>query len=78
MLIQKKLDQLDKNVLVGSILVIGSGETIALSQSLFDKLEEPGRLVLNATHRPGSGGAGHSDSTSLVNLSAITLTNYGG
>ena len=31
--------------------------------------------MLNATHRSEGGGAGHSDSTSLVNPSVITLSN---
>ena len=34
--------------------------------------------MLNAMHRYDGGGAGKSDSTSLVNLSAITLTYDGG
>ena len=55
--------------------IFGAGEDVATRQWLLNKFEDTEGLVLNVMHRSEGEGAGHSDSKSLVNLCAITLTN---
>ena len=47
-----------QNIFFGSIIVISDGGNVAPSQWLFDKFEDLGGLVLNATHISEGGGAG--------------------
>ena len=73
MLLQEKLEELDKKYLLVQFLSSMLGKTFLLASDylISSRIRV---VVLNVTHRSEVWGAGHSDSTSLVNFSAINIT----
>ena len=78
LLLQEKLEELDKKSLLVQFLSSVPGKTLLLASDYLKSFRIRGGLVLDATHRSEGGGTKHSDSTSIVNLSDIALTDDGG
>ena len=74
MLLQEKLEEIDKIYLLVTFFSSVPGKTLFLAIDYMISSRIRVGLVLNTPHRSGGGGYGQYDSTSVVELSSTTIT----